>query len=519
MPPPQTLTWTCIAALTVHTWAMQPPGDPNNNPLPPQQHAPANGQPSRQPSAQQPPTNPPTTHTPPLQPPGGHPHNPPSYAWQATHPSTGGTTTTARGGYSLVPQAGIQVGPQGIPQIHMPQPPYQLQQHPHHGAPQGPYQQQALPHTQHSQLQTPAHPQHTPQLPAQPTLPIQAHGHTFPPQTPTTATTPTQQTPQQPYLGFGTARYAPPYDPATDPWRTPSNSPNDTPRDTDDPPHHPQPQTTNPLNTATATPQTPQTPADQPAADHRAPHELGKDTPAVAASQPSTQQHSRPTTGHTRLGRPENADTSPTAQGSTATPSDRDPPHKVASVTDSQPGAEAGPSTENLPSRPTTQHAATATADSTSATAGEPLGGHATPAEHTTAADPDPQHELETKPHPADANPCEPTTASTAATAPDQAAPRNGDPTTQDHEAATTAQDTAAAGDEVEVDDDDTPTNPDDDTPTCRSKEGHGSQRVQNKACKYEWKQANRQQRQPRPPPPGSRRTRMGDRVPTYARP
>ena len=132
----------------------------------------------------------------------------------------------------------------------MPQPPYQIQQHPHPGAPQGPYQQQALPHTQHSQLHTPTHPQHAPQLPAQPTLPVQTHGHTSP-QTPTTATTPTQQTQQQPYLGFGTARYAPPYDPTTDPWRTPSNSPSDTPRDTDDPPHHPQPQTTNPLNTAT----------------------------------------------------------------------------------------------------------------------------------------------------------------------------------------------------------------------------------------------------------------------------
>ena len=263
---------------------------------------------------------------------------------------------TSWGGYSLVPQAGIQVGPQGVPQVHMPQPPYQIQQHPHPGAPQGPYQQQALPHTQHTQLHTPTHPQHAPQLPAQPTLPVQTHGHTFSPQTPTTATTPTQQTQQQPYFGFGTARYAPPYDPATDPWRTPSNSPSDTPRYTDDPPHHPQPQTTNPLNTATATPQTPQTPADQPAADPTAPHELGKDTLAVAASQPSTQQRSRPTTGHTRLGRPENADTSPTAQGSTTIPSNRGPPHKVASVTDPQPGAEAGPSTENLPSRPTTPH-------------------------------------------------------------------------------------------------------------------------------------------------------------------
>ena len=170
-------------------------------------------------------------------------------------------------------------------------------------------------------------------------------------------------------------------------------------------------------------------------------------------------------------------------------------------MTDPQPGVEAGPSTENLPSRPTTPHAATATADSTSTAAGEPLAGQATPAECTTAANPDPQHELETEPHPADANPLEPTTASTEATAPHQAAPHNGDPTNQDHEAATTAQDTATAGDEVEVDDDDTSTNPDDDTPTCRSKEGHGSQRVQNKACKYEWKQANRQQRQPRPPP------------------
>ena len=149
---------------------------------------------------------------------------------------------TSWGGYSLVPQAGIQVGPQGTPQIHMPQPPYQIQQHPHPGAPQGPYQQQALPHVQHSQLHTPTHPQHAPQLTTQPALPIQTHGHTPTPQTPTTATTPTQQSRQQPYLGFGTARYAPPYDPATDPWRTPSNSPNDTPRAADDPPQHPQPQ-------------------------------------------------------------------------------------------------------------------------------------------------------------------------------------------------------------------------------------------------------------------------------------
>ena len=131
MPPPQTLTGTCIAALIVHTWAMQPPGDPNSNPLPPQQHTPANGQPPGQPPTQQPPTS--TQHHR-YSPPEGHPHNPPqapwlppyvatmgpdfghqpmaatSYVWQATHGSTGGTMITSWQRHSLVPQAGLQVG-------------------------------------------------------------------------------------------------------------------------------------------------------------------------------------------------------------------------------------------------------------------------------------------------------------------------------------------------------------------------------------------------------------------------
>ena len=53
-----------------------------------------------------------------------------------------------------------------------------------------------------------------------------------------------------------------------------------------------------------------------------------------------------------------------------------------------------------------------------------------------------------------------------------------------------------AADDEDDVDDDSQ-----EDEQTCRSSEGHGSQRVLNKACKYEWKQANRRQPQQRPAP------------------
>ena len=199
MPPPQIIAWMCIGALTVHTPAMQPPRGPHSNPQPPPQHTMTTGQPPPQPYTQQPFTNPPATQAPPL--PGGHPHSTPqapwlppyvattgpeygyqplaatSYTWQTTHPPTGGTMITSWGGYSLAPQAAIQIGPQ-------------LQQLLHHGAQQGPHQHQALPHTQPQQLRAPTHPHHIPQLSAQPTPPTQPLGYTFPPQT--------QHGPQQP---------------------------------------------------------------------------------------------------------------------------------------------------------------------------------------------------------------------------------------------------------------------------------------------------------------------------------
>ena len=120
---------------------------------------------------------------------------------------------TSWGGYSLAPQAAIQIGPQ-------------LQQLLHHEPQQGPHQRQALPHTQPQQLRAPTHPHHIPQLSAQPTPPTQPLGsHSHPKHNTDHSSHRLSADPTTAFLGFGTARYAQPYDPATDPWRTASDSP------------------------------------------------------------------------------------------------------------------------------------------------------------------------------------------------------------------------------------------------------------------------------------------------------
>ena len=228
----------------------------------------------------------------------------------------------------------------------MPQPPYLRQQHPHPGASAGTipttsittYATHTAPHS-HSSTTRPATTgtAHTPSTDRRAHLltsdtDLGDHDH---PANSTAALFRLRHSPLCPAIRPGNG-------PVAHPFKQPHRHPH---RYTDDPPRHPQPQTsmTQP-NTATAGGQTPhtrrrhnrqQTP--------RRTHELGKDTQAVAASQPSTQQRSRPTTGHTRLWQARERRHQPKQHiGSTTdTLTIAGAPHKVASVTDHQPGAEA----------------------------------------------------------------------------------------------------------------------------------------------------------------------------------
>ena len=401
------------------------------------------------------------------------------FQWQATHPASNGAYVTSWGGYSLAPSA-VAATPQGggNPAIYLPPPQHSLQPLPPPNQFGGQTSQAQQPPLYH---QPPPHhtgpqPQYTATLPPPPGLPQQG-GTTPVQQTHTSAATSQPVFGHHPkpmveqYQSIHAVRYPQRYDPDTDPWHadTPPPSPRTQAAGGQNQPHTapPQPNSAFAVNPpwALTQEQAASLLAESPTLQAQQQRANMQTQPAKPASKPSGKQH--------RQG----------AQASPTPPTDHPTPSASA---DLQPDSNTATWPDNTWAQ-TTQPAATAEAgEQQSTTADTPEQAQAAAEEEATAGE---QQQKADQTH-------------TAATQGDsEAKAAEEPPQTGDEPTSATRQpaDKPLWGKSEWGTGRNAPTSS---TRRSESSAGHGSQRVQNKAGKYTYKQHNKRGlRQKRPPP------------------